>query len=199
MAKRRDIKLVDLCKINTDAFRHMTPKQLKRAERSIGTYMDFNQKEKERASIYHQPKKIERRGRTINALLHSFISDLHTAITYDTSVKPGQQEDFERRERESQQRYDDMSESHRAIVYGKEHKRKAPLTWVSNARIKEMYQQGAAEHERKIWEWQERAGCQIKPNELVARDAVKSNPPRMREAARIRKKAFISGPGKTRR
>jgi hypothetical protein len=60
-----------------------------------------------------------------------------------------------------------------------------------NARIKEHYRSEAERAERKIWDAQAKAGCTLKPEELVARDAAREGNDRV--ANRLRKKATISG------
>ena len=54
-------------------------------------------------------------------------------------------------------------------------------------RVKKMYAKNAVEYEAKIWQLQERAGCKLRGEEIVARDAEREGKPEI--AARIRREA----------
>jgi hypothetical protein len=158
---RRKIKLVDLCKINTDAFRHMTRSQLAHVKQQVGSYLDFTKAELFRADGYGVPRKIERKARHNNALLMKFVTGLDSRLdTYDMP-------------RQSQEAY----------------RRTFKEEPMPQAKITDGSKREAARIEKAIWDLQVRAGCSIKGSEQVARDAVRADKPEA--AARIRKKAII--------
>ena len=172
MARRRDIKLVDLCKINTDRFRHMTQEQLKRAGQTIAPYGAFNKAERDKAYLFLYPtakpttKLPERRSRTINFLIGHFIGGLHRSREPEQKLRP----DIEAKLQEDWQKQ-----------YNK--------PYPSDAQIRAGNKRDAERAEKAIWDLQARAGCAIKGEEQVARDAVRENKPDA--AARIRRKPII--------
>lgn len=158
---RRKIKLVDLCKVNTDTFRHMTREQLARVERSTGSFFDFNQAERTRADGYGVPKKIERKSRHNNAILAKFVRVLKNL------------------------RGDDNSPAH--IEWHRKEYGKPPGP--PDPDLVKFDKKTADRIERAIWDLQARLACPIKPRELVARDAAREGRPEL--VAKIRGKAHI--------
>lgn len=159
---------IDLCKINTDAFRHMTADQLQLAHTRAG-WGQHSAAAKKRAAKADTWRKIPRQGPAINALLSNFIAALR-----------------EVRDRKY------LSDDHVAEYWKRFPDRPGKRVEERRAEIESVKANARADAdrlERQIWDLQARAQCPIKPAEQVARDAAREG--RHDAASRIRKKAVI--------
>lgn len=165
---------IDLCKINTDAFRHLDADQLQLAHTRVGwgVLPKSAETKADRASGW---RKVPRKGPEINALLGRYISKLRE-IRSPLFLSQDSIEEFWRRH------------PRRPISDADSQANKENILALKAERDP---RREAARIETQIWDLQARAACSIKPSEQIARDAMRSEPPRVKEAARIRKKAII--------
>jgi len=136
---------LDLCKIDTARIRRLSPANLRKAIDKVGP-------------IYTLPERESGSG-SFRWLLSAFMADLRTALTTPTSKRDVQYAENRFWPEGRAPKTDEEIESARQ----------------HNIRLRDIAIQDAAYKERVIWEMQDRAGCALRPTEMVARDIEKAS------------------------
>lgn len=171
---------LDLCKIDTARIRRLSADKLRKAIDKVGP-------------IYTLPEK-ERGAGSFRWLLSAFMSELRTVLTTPINKR------------------DVQYAENRFWPAGRAPKTEEDLEKARqhNIRLRDMAIDDAAYKERLIWELQDKAGCALRPTELVARDIEKAainpshwhsgaTPEARARADEVRRDARTSTPYKGRR
>ncbi len=149
-------KLVDFCKVDTNAFRQMTTPQLQRVSARLYTNVSTSSRTWNKAfTIIQNPRRVrgmpERRGLVSNYLVWRYVREL-----IDARAK----------------RDPAVEQAYRDAVAKRSDGSERPLTFEERQRRQYSY---VDKVERAIWTMQQRMGCPIKPREQVARDIIHEN------------------------